>query len=105
MTSRVPKQSVDFAAVSNWWGSPKPTLTKVHLDVSVTDASTAITKYEQGGYDVYGYGGHTNMPLPDIHRIQATPNEGSPLLLQPKGRRHLVSLNLVPVPTVAPGGP
>src|SRR5216684_7772380 len=25
MTSRVPKQSEDFAAVSGWWGSPKPT--------------------------------------------------------------------------------
>jgi len=49
MTARVPKQSVDFAAVDNWWGSPKPTVTKVHLDVSVNDASTAITKYEQDG--------------------------------------------------------
>src|SRR5207245_6120956 len=48
MTSRVPKQSVDFAAVSNWWGSPTPTLTKVHLHVSVTDASPAITTYEPG---------------------------------------------------------
>src|SRR5258708_7441237 len=57
MTARVPKQSVDFAAVDNWWGSPKPTVTKVHLDVSVNDASTAITKYEQGGYDAVGYGG------------------------------------------------
>src|SRR5712692_9275264 len=33
MTSRVPKASVDFASVSNWWGSPKPTITKVHLDI------------------------------------------------------------------------
>jgi len=95
MTSRVPKQSVDFAAVSNWWGSPKPTLTKVHLDVSVTDASTAITKYEQGGYDVYGYGGYSNMPVADIKRIQATPNEVSQLLLQPKVRSYWVSFNMV----------
>jgi oligopeptide transport system substrate-binding protein len=95
MTSRVPKQSVDFAAVSNWWGSPKPTLTKVHLDVSVTDASTAITKYEQGGYDIYGYGGYSNMPVADIKRIQATPNEVSQLLLQPKVRSYWVSFNMV----------
>jgi len=95
MTSRVPKQSVDFAAVSNWWGSPKPTLTKVHLDVSVTDASTAITKYEQGGYDVYGYGGYSNMPVADIKRIQATSKEASQLLLQPKVRSYWVSFNMV----------
>src|SRR5213082_3176242 len=95
MTSRVPKQSVDFAAVSNWWGSPKPTLTKVHLDVSVTDPSTAITKYEQGGYDVYGYGGYSNMPVADIKRIQATSNESSQLLLQPKVRSYWVSFNMV----------
>src|SRR2546428_42703 len=50
MTSRVPKATVDFAAVPNWWGSPKPTVQKVHLDI-INDASTAITKYEQGGYD------------------------------------------------------
>jgi len=62
MTARTPKQSVDFAAVPNWWGSPKPTLTSVHLDVSVNDASTAITKYEQGGYDIYGYGGYSCYP-------------------------------------------
>ena len=95
MTSRVPKQSVDFAAVSNWWGSPKPTLTKVHLDVSVTDASTAITKYEQGGYDIYGYGGYSNMPVADIKRIQGTSSESSQLLIQPKVRSYWVSFNMV----------
>src|ERR1700687_5503147 len=72
MTARVPKQSVDFAAVPNWWGSPKPTLTKVHLDVSVTDASTAITKYEQGGYDIVGYGGYSSLPVGDILSLQGT---------------------------------
>src|ERR1700682_4984874 len=71
MTARVPKQSVDFASVDNWWGSPKPTVTKVRLDVSVNDASTAITKYEQGGYDAVGYGGYSHLPGADIHRTQA----------------------------------
>src|SRR5712691_3921019 len=51
MTSRVPKATVDFASVDNWWGSPKPTVTKVHLDI-INDASTAITKYEQSGHDL-----------------------------------------------------
>lgn len=94
MTARVPKQSVDFAAVSNWWGSPKPTLTKVHVDV-INDASSAITKWEQGGYDIYGYGGYSNAPVADILRIQGTTNEKSQLLLHPKVRTTWVSFNMV----------
>jgi oligopeptide transport system substrate-binding protein len=94
MTSRVPKATVDFASVSNWWGSPKPTVTKVHLDI-ISDASTAITKYEQGGYDIYGYGGYSNAPVADILRIQGTPNEKAQLLLNPKVRTTWLSFNMV----------
>jgi oligopeptide transport system substrate-binding protein len=95
MTAYTPKQSVDFAAVSNWWGSPKPTLTKVHVDESVTDASTAITKYEQGGYDAVGYGGYSNLPVADILRIKGTSNESAQLILHPKVRSYWVSFNMV----------
>ena len=105
MTARVPKQSVDFAAVPNWWGSPKPTLTKVHLDVSVTDASTAITKYEQGGYDIVGYGGYSNLPVADITRIQGTSNEKAQLTLQAKVRTYWVSFNMVHDAKRQAGGP
>jgi len=105
MTARVPKQSVDFAAVPNWWGSPKPTLTKVHLDVSVNDASTAITKYEQGGYDAVGYGGYSSLPVADILRIQGTSNEKAQLLLQPKVRTYWVSFNMVHDAKRQAGGP
>jgi oligopeptide transport system substrate-binding protein len=105
MTARVPKQSVDFEAVPNWWGSPKPTLTKVHLDVSVTDPSTAITKYEQGGYDVVGYGGYSSLPVADILRIQGTSNEKSQLVLHPKVRSYWVSFNMVHDAKRTAGGP
>jgi len=105
MTARVPKQSVDFASVDNWWGSPKPTVTKVHLDVSVNDASTAITKYEQGGYDAVGYGGYSNLPVADILRIQGTSNEKAQLLLQPKVRTYWVSFNMVHDAKRQAGGP
>jgi oligopeptide transport system substrate-binding protein len=105
MTARVPKQSVDFEAVSNWWGSPKPTLTKVHLDVSVTDASTAITKYEQGGYDIVGYGGYSSLPVADILRVQGTSNEKSQLVLHPKVRSYWVSFNMVHDAKRTAGGP
>src|ERR1700693_702634 len=105
MTARVPKQSVDFAAVDNWWGSPKPTVTKVHLDVSVNDASTAITKYEQGGYDAVGYGGYSNLPVADILRIQGTSNEKAQLTLQAKVRTYWVSFNMVHDAKRQAGGP
>ncbi len=105
MTSRVPKQSVDFAAVPNWWGSPKPTLTKVHLDVSVNDASTAITKYEQGGYDIVGYGGYSSLPVADILRIKASSSESSQLILHPKVRTYWVSFNMVHDAKRQAGGP
>jgi len=105
MVARIPKQSVDFAAVPNWWGSPKPTVTKVHLDVSVNDASTAITKYEQGGYDAVGYGGYSNLPVADVLRIQGTSNEKAQLLLQPKVRSYWVSFNMVHDAKRQAGGP
>ncbi len=94
MTAYTPKQSADFAAVDNWWGSPKPTLKKVHLDISVNDASTAITKYEQGGYDIVGYGGYSNLPVTDVLRIKNTANESAQLLLHPKVRTYWVSFNM-----------
>ena len=95
MVDYTPKQVVDFAAVDNWWGSPKPTLKKVHIDISVNNASTAITKYEQGGYDIYGYGGYSNAPVADILRIKGTSNESAQLLLHPKVRSYWVSFNMV----------
>ncbi|MEO8745353.1 MAG: peptide ABC transporter substrate-binding protein [Candidatus Dormiibacterota bacterium] len=95
MTAYTPKQSADFAAVANWWGSPKPTLTKVHLDISVNDASTAITKYEQGGYDIVGYGGYSNLPVADVLRIKGTSSESSQLILHPKVRTYWASFNMV----------
>src|SRR6266851_3408774 len=94
MTSRVPKATVDFASVPNWWGSPKPTVTKVHLDI-INDASTAITKYEQGGYDIYGYGGYSNAPVADVIRIQNTANEKAQLLIHAKVRTTWLSFNMV----------
>src|SRR2546427_12153076 len=94
MTSRVPKATVDFAAVPNWWGSPKPTVQKVHLDI-INDASTAITKYEQGGYDLYGYGGYSNAPLADVLRIHSTASEKSQLLIHPQVPTTWPSFNIV----------
>jgi oligopeptide transport system substrate-binding protein len=94
VTSYVPKQSIDFAAVPNWWGSPKATLTKIHIDI-LGNAHSAITAYEQGSYDIYGYGGYSNAPVDDILRIQGIANEKNQLLLHPKVRTTWVAFNLV----------
>jgi oligopeptide transport system substrate-binding protein len=95
MTSRIAKQSEDFVAVPNWWGSPRPTLTKVHIDI-LQNAASAITAYEQGSYDIYGYGGWSQAAgVADIKRIQANSSEASQLRLQPKVRTTWVSFNMV----------
>ncbi len=94
MTALTPNQSVDFGAVPNWWGSPKPTLTKVHLDI-IPNASSAITAYEQGTYDLYGYGGNSNAPVADILRIRATATEKAQMRLQHRARTTWVSFNMV----------
>jgi oligopeptide transport system substrate-binding protein len=94
MTQHTPKQSYDFEAVPNWWGSPQPTLKKIHLDI-LQDISTGIAAYEQGKYDLVGYGGYSNLPLADVQRIKAAPKESQQLLLHNKVRTYWVSFNVV----------
>jgi oligopeptide transport system substrate-binding protein len=94
MTSRIPNSSVDFEAVASWWGSPKSTLTKVHLDI-VAGASSAISQYEQGAYDIYGYGGYSNAPVDEVRRIQGISSEKSQLRSQVRARTTWVSFNMV----------
>ena len=70
MTAHTTKQSADFGAVDNWWGTPKPVLTKVHVDIHDTSSqSTDIAAWEQGQYDIVGYGGYNSLPKADILRI------------------------------------
>jgi len=93
MSARTPGQSVEFEAVSNWWGSPKPTVKKVHLDI-VKDAGARETSYEQGKYDLNGYGGYSNLQVDDILRIQGSSSLSKELKLQPKVRTTWASFNL-----------
>src|ERR1035437_5966305 len=105
MTARTPKQSEDFAAVANWWGSPRPTVTKIHIDI-LQSAASAIAAYEQGSYDIYGYGGWSQAAgVADIKRIQATASEKAQLLLQPKVRTTWVTFNMVNDASHTGGGP
>src|SRR6202521_3564101 len=71
MTAHTINQSADFAAVPGWWGKPAPTLTTVHVDV-VPSSEAAVGKYEQGAYDLFGYGGYSDAPVTDVVRIEST---------------------------------
>jgi oligopeptide transport system substrate-binding protein len=93
MSARTPGQSIEFQAVPNWWGSPKPTVKTVHLDI-IKDAGSRETAYEQGKYDINGYGGYSNLQLADVLRIKGSSSLSSQLLLQPKVRTTWVSFNL-----------
>ena len=70
MVQYTPKQSLQFDAVPNWWGSPQPTVQHVKIDF-IGDMSQGVAKYEQGGYDLIGYGGMgSDTPTADIIRLQ-----------------------------------
>ena len=77
------------------WGSPKPTLTEIDMDIKdPSTMSTTIAAWEQGSYDIVGYGGNSLLPVADILRIKNNSSENSQLLLQPKGRTTWVSMNI-----------
>jgi len=103
LTAYTPKQSLTFSAVPNYWGSPKPTVKTVNIDIKdPSAAATTVDNFFQKGYDIIGYGGNSaNIPLANILAIQANSREKPDLLTQPKGRTTWVSFS-VGYPT---GGP
>jgi ABC-type oligopeptide transport system substrate-binding subunit len=103
MTAYAIGQSADFTALPGWWGKPLPTLTAVHVDI-VPDSVTAVGAYEHGAYDVYGYGGYSDVPVTDVVRIQSTA-EKAQLFLQPKNATEWVTFNLVSDAKRGAGGP
>src|SRR5437667_11320000 len=54
MTARTPKQSIDFAPVSNWWGGSTGAITKIHIEV-IADQKSSLTKYESGNFSLVGF--------------------------------------------------
>jgi oligopeptide transport system substrate-binding protein len=104
MSAFTAKESMTFKAVSNWWGSPKPTLKEV--DIAIHDPSAIagdVTAWEQGSYDLIGYGGNSsNLTYPLIQGIKGNSKFASQLITQPKGRTTWVSFN---VGYPATGGP
>ncbi len=90
------KQSMVFKRVSNWWGSPKPTLSEV--DIAIHDPSAVaadVTAWEQGSFDLIGYGGNSGvLTYPLIQGIKGNSRFASQLVTQPKGRTTWMSFNI-----------
>src|SRR5579863_809685 len=96
LTAYTPKQSMTFSAVPNWWGSPKPTVKTINIDIKdPSTAPTTVDAFFQKSYDIIGYGGDSaNIPLANILAIQASSSEKPDLLTQPKGRTTWVSFSI-----------
>jgi oligopeptide transport system substrate-binding protein len=55
MVARDPGKSMRFAPVAEWWGSPKPALRDIKLDVT-PDVAAAFSAYQQHRLDALGLG-------------------------------------------------
>ena len=99
MTARVPKQSMDFEPVKNWWGGDTGKLTHVHVDIGIDDVSR-VKKFESGGYEVVGMA--NNGPGPDdILRYKADPTKSKLMTIYPGARTTGVGFNFVTGPFAA----
>jgi oligopeptide transport system substrate-binding protein len=96
LTSYVPKQSMTFSVVPNWWGSPKPTLQTINIDIKdPSTAPTTVDAFFQKGYDIIGYGGDSALiPLANILAVKANSREAPDLLTKAKGRTTWVGFNI-----------
>lgn len=103
MTGHNPDHSVDLAAIASWWGKPSPTLTRVHIDV-LPDQAIAMTKYEQGSEDLFGFGAYSPA-VADIQRYQAKASLKSQVLIEPGNKSYWVSFNMVSDAKRSAGGP
>ena len=97
-------QWLGFQAVPNWWGDPRPTVRDVHVDV-VPDPAAREAGYEQGAYDLNGFGGAGILSRPDLNRIRATPGLAAQLVSRPGTGSAWVDFNLVHDSIRSAGGP
>ena len=93
LSAHTANQSFDFAAVQNWWGRPKPTLSAVHVDV-VVDQHTALRSYQQSTVDVFGYGGFAPS-VQDVQAVQSSAAQKSQVIVNVRNKTYWVTFNLV----------
>jgi ABC-type oligopeptide transport system substrate-binding subunit len=96
LTAYTPKQSLTFSQVPNWWGSPKPRLKTINIDIKdPSTAPTTVDSFLQKGYDTIGYDGYSSIiPLANVLAVQSNSREKPYLLTQPKGRTTWLSFNI-----------
>ena len=93
LTAHAANQSFDFAAVPNWWGRPKPTLSTVHVDV-VPDERAALRSYQQSTVDVFGYAGF-GPSIQDVQTMQSSAANKSQVVVNVRNKTYWVTFNLV----------
>ena len=103
MSAHTADQSMDFAAITNWWGRPKPTLTSIHVEV-VSDPAVALTRYSRGDFDLYGYAAF-GPAASDVARILANPSQKAQVVLEVKNKTYFASFNMVADARRPAGGP
>lgn len=96
MVQRTPKASMEFKPVSGWYGGSTGALTDVKIDIGV-DSTSAVKKFESGGYDIYGF---ANQPVSpdDVLRYKADPTKSKLLYLFPGARSTWMGFNEVTGP-------
>src|SRR5262249_9708323 len=104
LSGRTPGVTLDFAAVPDWWGTPRPATRSVHVDV-IADPGAREAAYEQGQYDLNGFGGSSPLNQADLRRIRATPDLAAQLLTVPGTASAWVGFNLVHDAVRGAGGP
>jgi oligopeptide transport system substrate-binding protein len=92
MTARTPKQSIDFAPVSGWWGGSTGAITKVHIEI-IADQKAQLTKYESGNFSLIGFA-NQNLTPEDVIRYNSDPQLKAQLTLQPAARTTWIGFNL-----------
>jgi oligopeptide transport system substrate-binding protein len=107
MTARIPKQSMDFEPVANWWGGSTGTLTHVHIDIGI-DQVSQVKKFESGGYAAVGPS-NQNVDPDDVLRYRNDPVKKSLLSILPGVRVTGLGFNFTNGPfapaKVTPGQP
>ena len=102
MTARTPKASMEFAPVSGWWGGPTGSLRRVKAQIGISQSS-AMKKFEAGGYDVVGLA--NNPPSPDdILRYRSDPARNRLLNIYPSARTTWLGFNFARGPFAARTG-
>ena len=103
LSQHIEDQSLEFTPVPDWWGKPKPTLTTVHIEV-VTDPASALTAYDGGDFDLYGYVGYGPAAV-DVAHILSSASQKEQVVLEVKNKTYFVSFNMVSDSRRPAGGP